>query len=205
MKILVFANDTAWNELTDGITGIEWIRAENIDSFIKRDDLSAYFNLSENAILTGYASFTKPVFINSVVATLQKNAAAENVIRINGWNSFLKRNSWEVAGKINDEAAFIIKAMKKNIVPVPDEPGFIAARIIAMIINEAYFAKEENVSTEKEIDIAMKLGTNYPYGPFEWAKIIGIKNIYALLKALNETDSRYKPSILLEQESIKKP
>ena len=72
-----------------------------------------------------------------------------------------------------------------------------------MIINEAYFAKDENVSTEKEIDTAMKLGTNYPFGPFEWAQIIGIRNIYALLKTLNETDPRYKPSTLLEKEAMK--
>ena len=72
-----------------------------------------------------------------------------------------------------------------------------------MIINEAYFAKGEYVSTEKEIDIAMKLGTNYPHGPFEWATIIGIKNIYELLKTLSEPDTRYKPSPLLEQEAMK--
>ena len=94
----------------------------------------------------------------------------------------------------------ILKALNKNVIPVPDQPGFISARIIAMIINEAYFAKSENVSTEKEIDVAMKLGTNYPYGPFEWASIIGIKNIYALLKILSETDSRYQPSHLIEEE-----
>ena len=35
----------------------------------------------------------------------------------------------------------------------------------------------ENVSTRDEIDTAMKLGTNYPFGPFEWAEKIGLKNI----------------------------
>jgi 3-hydroxyacyl-CoA dehydrogenase len=44
-----------------------------------------------------------------------------------------------------------------------------------MIINEAYFALEDNVSTKAETDIAMKLGTNYPYGPFEWGQLIGLK------------------------------
>jgi len=80
---------------------------------------------------------------------------------------------------------------------VEDEPGLISARIIAMIINEAYFANAENVSTEKEIDTAMKLGTNYPYGPFEWADKIGVKNIYVLLEKLSINDPRYHPSALL--------
>ncbi len=203
MKILVFANDMSWNELIAGSSGIEWIRAENIDSFASREGTDAYFNLSENITETDYSFLKKPVFINSVPVTLQKITTAENVIRINGWNGFLKRNSWEVAGKLTSEGMAVLKAMNKNVIIVPDEPGFIAARIISMIINEAYFAKSENVSTEKEIDIAMKLGTNYPYGPFEWAKMIGIKNIYVLLKTLSETDTRYKPSLLLEQEAMK--
>jgi len=81
-----------------------------------------------------------------------------------------------------------------------DEPGFIAARIIAMIINEAYFALADKVSTKEEIDVAMKLGTNYPFGPFEWCNKIGLPEVYLLLKTLSLTDSRYMPSEKLTEE-----
>ena len=50
--------------------------------------------------------------------------------------------------------------------------------------------------------LIMKLGTSYPYGPFEWCNRIGIKNIFRLLKELEKTNSRYKPADLLEQEAI---
>ena len=70
-----------------------------------------------------------------------------------------------------------------------------------MIVNEAYFALEQQVSSKEEIDIAMKTGTNYPYGPFEWGKLIGIKNIYALLMELSRLDKRYQPSDPLKQET----
>jgi 3-hydroxybutyryl-CoA dehydrogenase len=76
-------------------------------------------------------------------------------------------------------------------------PGFITARVIAMIINEAWFALEEGVSTKEEIDTAMKLGTNYPYGPFEWGKEIGLKNIHALLDKLSKLNPRYSPAELM--------
>jgi 3-hydroxybutyryl-CoA dehydrogenase len=46
----------------------------------------------------------------------------------------------------------------------------------------------------------MKLGTNYPHGPFEWAEMIGTENILALLQKLNVTDSRYRPCELLVKE-----
>jgi 3-hydroxybutyryl-CoA dehydrogenase len=84
---------------------------------------------------------------------------------------------------------------------VPDVKGFISARVVSMIINEAYFALEEKVSTKREIDTAMKLGTNYPYGPFEWGDLIGVKNIYELLNELSKTDSRYTPAALLKKET----
>jgi 3-hydroxybutyryl-CoA dehydrogenase len=89
----------------------------------------------------------------------------------------------------------------KKIEWVPDIPGFVTARVISMIINEAYFALDENVSSKEEIDTAMKLGTNYPYGPFEWAKAIGLKNVYDLLKHLAELNNRYTPSALLQKEA----
>ena len=205
MKILVLATDDALNEFVLNNPVTEIIRAENMDAFLNNKDADAYFNLMGNAAENDYSFTKKSVFINSVSTTLKKMNAAENIYRINGWNSFIKRNSWEVAGNMNEEGLAVLNSINKQAVVVPDEPGFIAARIISMIINEAYFAKAENVSTEKEIDIAMKLGTNYPFGPFEWSRLIGLKNIYTLLKILSKNDDRYKPSSLLEQEAGEQP
>ena len=71
---------------------------------------------------------------------------------------------------------------------VKDLPGFVSARIVAMIINEAWFTREAGTASEKDIDLAMKLGTGYPYGPFEWTALIGGggKRIAALLERLQE-------------------
>ena len=74
--------------------------------------------------------------------------------------------------------------------------------MVATVINEAYFTLEEKVSSKEEIDIAMKLGTNYPYGPFEWSKKIGLKKIFDLLTLLAKTNARYEPSPLLKKEAL---
>ena len=95
---------------------------------------------------------------------------------------------------LKEKTERIFDRLNKKTEWVPDEPGFITARVISMIINEAWFALEEGVSTIEEIDTAMKLGTNYPYGPFEWANQIGLKNVYALLHKLNKNHSRYCPA-----------
>lgn len=212
MKIVVAAPDEQWNELTGLRTHIEWQRVDAPSAFNEYKNADAFFSLHNHDILAEFESLKKPILINSVVQTLADLVAPVNVYRINGWRTFLKRSVWEIAGTVapqdsahralraNDNVESVFKSLNIKINTVKDEPGFISARIIAMIINEGYFAVEDNVSSKTEIDTAMKLGTNYPYGPFEWAGLIGLNNILALLQKLNLTDTRYLPSQLLVKE-----
>lgn len=147
----------------------------------------------------------KPVIIHAVTTTLAE--LDRPFLRINAWPGFLNRPIIEaaVANQIQTgKASSVFDSLNWPFRIVPDQPGLIAARIISMIINEAYFAIDEGVSTKSDIDIAMKLGTNYPFGPFEWSEIIGLKNIYALLSVLSKTDKRYLPAEGLINE-IHKP
>lgn len=141
----------------------------------------------------------KPVFINDVLHTLRQNKLPSNFHRINGWNGFLQRELWEIASNYERPATTVFEALGWKYSFVKDEPGLVAAKVISMIVNEAFYALGENVSSEEEIDMAMKLGTNYPYGPFEWAEKIGIRNIYNLLHELALSDRRYAVSPLLQK------
>jgi 3-hydroxybutyryl-CoA dehydrogenase len=94
----------------------------------------------------------------------------------------------------------ILDTMGWNYTATADIEGFITPRIIAMIINEAYFAIGEDVSTKAQIDVAMKAGTNYPYGPFAWAEKIGKKRISDLLLSMYKTNARYQPAPALSAE-----
>ena len=142
--------------------------------------------------------------VNSVNKTC--NDLPEDLIRINGWPTFLSRSLIEAAcsnEKLKAEADTIFSFFNKSLEWVPDIIGFISPRVISMIINEAYFTLQDKVTGKDEIDIAMKLGTRYPFGPFEWTQKIGIKNIYSLLSNLSATHKRYEPSELLKQEAEK--
>jgi 3-hydroxybutyryl-CoA dehydrogenase len=126
-------------------------------------------------------------------------------IRFNSWPGFLKGELVEIATIHPDEikkSELIFSCFNKKVEAVADMNGFIGTRIICMIINEAFFALEENISTKEEIDTAMKLGTNYPFGPFEWAEKIGLPKIYQLLTHLAKTDPRYQPAALLEKQAL---
>jgi 3-hydroxybutyryl-CoA dehydrogenase len=60
----------------------------------------------------------------------------------------------------------------------------VSLRVISCIVNEAFLALSEGVATAEDIDRAMKLGANYPKGPFEWVEEIGARSIVETLDSL---------------------
>ncbi|GEP95315.1 3-hydroxyacyl-CoA dehydrogenase family protein [Chitinophaga cymbidii] len=81
-------------------------------------------------------------------------------------------------------------------------PGLVTPRVVCMIINEAYFTAAEGTATRDDIDISMKLGTNYPAGPFEWSRKIGIRHVYEVLQAVHACtgNERYRACSMLQEE-----
>lgn len=201
MQVRVLTSDQQWNELTGSGAAISWSRATDFSELLQDHDSDAFFNLADDAADADYGSTSKPVFIHSVVKTIRQSALSENVVRLNAWPGFLQRNVWEIAGALSETHGEVMKQMNKKAAVVADEPGLVAAPVIAMIVNEAYFALQDGISTKAEIDTAMKLGTNYPYGPFEWSAMIGLPRLLELLDAFSDNDLRYQPAALLRTEA----
>ncbi len=204
MRIAILATDEQKQEIMTGKnagSNKELIFLKNISDVKSDTEFDAFFLLTDDfpGMTFEYLS-GKPVIINSVINTLQSAKLPANFSRINGWPGFLERPLWEIASHNKTITEPVFKSAGWDILFVKDEPGFIAARVLSMIINEAYFALGEKLSTRNEIDLAMRSGTNYPFGPFEWQEKIGIQNIYMLLKKLSETDKRYLIAPLLEEE-----
>lgn len=199
MIAVVLCSASQQNEILKKQTaeGVKWVFVASAQEF-ENTNGNVFFDLLFDENHPSFYTINQPVFVNAVVTTCKQ--LPENCIRINGWNGFLERTTIEIA--TNQHQQYVeatMKALGWNYQLVPDEPGMIAPRIIAMIANEAYFGLEDGISTKKEIDIAMKLGTNYPYGPFEWSEKIGLAKIHYLLNVLSKQDSRYTPSSFLQQ------
>jgi 3-hydroxybutyryl-CoA dehydrogenase len=78
------------------------------------------------------------------------------------------------------------------------DPGTIAERVVLAIVNEAYRALGDGVAIEDDIDQAMRLGANHPFGPFEWARRTGIHEVTAMLDALSDEDAdTFRPTLAL--------
>ena len=82
---------------------------------------------------------------------------------------------------------------------LPDWPGLVLARTVAMLANEGFEAALQGVADEEGIDQAMLFGVNYPRGPIRWARDIGLSRVLSLLDALlaDTGDPRYRASLRL--------
>ena len=88
---------------------------------------------------------------------------------------------------------------------VADRVGLVTPRVICQIINEACFTVQEGTATMQDVDLGMKLGTNYPHGPFAWANAIGVARVHAVLEAMwdDTHDERYKVCSLLKRQALR--
>ncbi|MEU3951453.1 3-hydroxyacyl-CoA dehydrogenase [Streptomyces achromogenes] len=97
------------------------------------------------------------------------------------------------------EATGLFQALGKDVSVIGDVPGMIVARTVARIIDLAHDAVAKGVATEEDIDTAMRLGVNYPLGPFEWGRRLGRDFAFDILDEMHERDpsGRYAPSLAL--------
>jgi 3-hydroxybutyryl-CoA dehydrogenase len=99
-----------------------------------------------------------------------------------------------------EKVKLVAGKMGKETVTINEFPGFVTSRISALVGNEAFYMLQEGVGTPEEIDKAIKLGLNYPMGPFELGDLVGLDTRLNNLKYLHEKlGEKYRPAPLLEQ------
>ncbi|OCA91518.1 3-hydroxybutyryl-CoA dehydrogenase [Bacillus sp. FJAT-27225] len=130
----------------------------------------------------------------------------DKVIAMHFFNPVHKMKLVEIVRGLetSDETAETIRAaaerMGKETVVVNEFPGFVTSRISALVGNEAFYMLQEGVGTPEEIDKAIRLGLNYPMGPFELGDLVGLDTRLNNLKYLHEKlGDKYRPAPLLEQ------
>ncbi len=209
MVVAVLASEAQQAELQQraATPGVEWLWCGSVKTLVATvADL--YIDLLYTPDPERNAAFAmragQLVLINSVLHTSAETG--KQFVRINGWPGMLARPIQELALADAAQAAAVAAAMESlqwEYRLVPDIAGMVTPRVLAMIINEAFFTWSAGVSSKAEIDTAMKLGTGYPYGPFEWADQIGLESIARLLVVLSKREQRYTPApALLEAAGI---
>lgn len=152
-----------------------------------------------------------PVFTSSLCHSVSEQSKFSKyptrLIGIGLYSTFSKAKLIEIApSKITDtgiveKAENFLAETGFSTAKVPDRVGLVFPRILSMIINEAAQVYSEQIASAKDIDTAMRLGTNYPMGPLEWADKIGIDTVYNILSALQRDfgEDRYRPHPSLKE------
>jgi 3-hydroxybutyryl-CoA dehydrogenase len=184
---------------------------ESADIIINTTNYPEYEKSEELQYIESQSSKSIPIFTSSLCVSvsdqcrLQENP--ERLIGIGLYDTFSNAKRIEIApSKITDTA--ILKNAENFLTEagisysiVPDRVGMIYPRIVSMIINEAAQVYSEQVASKEDIDTAMKLGTNYPFGPLEWADRLGIGLVYNILLGLQRDfgEDRYRPHPILKE------
>jgi 3-hydroxybutyryl-CoA dehydrogenase len=208
MNLVVVGNDAALAECkarfgevhlyTHVLTSVS-----DIEQLQKADVVFDFFESGNAKDLQVYSGLTDtPLFINTVFTTrsnvLSEAKLSNSVFGFCGLPGFFNRDIMEVTCDDKQSGTLSAIAEKLNIkyIRVKDQVGMVTPRVVAMIINEAFETLQNDVASKADIDLSMKLGTNYPFGPFEWAERIGVDKLQKLLLAIQQEtgDSRYAPT-----------
>lgn len=100
-------------------------------------------------------------------------------------------------------AAFL-RATGLAVAVIRDSPGFVAPRILAMIVNLGCEIAQTGIGTPEDIDTAMRLAQNYPRGPLEWGELLGVQRVHDMLRRMQEItgSDRYRPSLWLRRRAL---
>jgi 3-hydroxybutyryl-CoA dehydrogenase len=218
MKILIIGEQANFEECREklGADHQYSLVAEHreAEKFLDTNDLTFDFIIDEDPhAFDIYTDKSITVFLNTAKISLGELAHSVNhdmactVFGFNGLPTLFNRPVLELAVWQEKDLTLlknICGNLSSEFMVVDDRVGLATPRVICMIINEAYYTVQEGTASRDDIDMAMKSGTNYPFGPFEWSRRIGIKHVYEVLEAVYDDtkDERYKICPLLKKEYL---
>lgn len=108
-------------------------------------------------------------------------------------------SSGRLAPEIRTKAEGIAHHLSKADIWIKESPAIVLPRIVCQLVNEAAFAELEDVADGATIDLAMRLGVNYPKGPLEWGRSLGFDKVLAVLDHLYDEyhEERYRACVNL--------
>ena len=141
-----------------------------------------------------------PVAEDATTAALNAHFDPERVIAVDTLMGFDKQRTLMstpvTLRSIKDSAEMIFGRDGIPVDTIEDSPGFIVGRVLAMIVNTGCNAAEKRIAAPGDIDLAIKAGLGYPFGPLEWGDRIGPMKVFEILNFLFHFygDPRYRPA-----------
>ena len=76
-----------------------------------------------------------------------------------------------------------------------DSPGFVAQRVLAMIVSIGTEIAQQRIASPADIDAAVRIGLGYPLGPLAMGDALGASTVLEILENMHRLtgDPRYRP------------
>jgi 3-hydroxybutyryl-CoA dehydrogenase len=148
-----------------------------------------------DALLGPETVFLVDAYATDLAACTKRLKHPERVVGFGVLGSFESQRAVEIVDSedVSDDALALaqefFEALGKGAVLVEDVPGLFLGRVVGSIVNEAVIAVHEDVALADDIDVAMRLGTNYPIGPIAWGREIGGARVTRILQRLADGEN----------------
>lgn len=190
--------NTVWiaaDDQTDALKLQEYLNAQHIQL-----DTAEVPELDSLILLATYGEDT-------TTAAQRFNVDASRAVSIDMITDFAKRRtlmpSIATQKKYIQQAHALFARNQHPVTVIEESIGFVAQRVIAMIINLACDLAQQRIATASDIDKAVRLGLGYPHGPISWGDIIGSDKVLLVLDRIYAItgDQRYRPSPWLQRRA----
>lgn len=103
-----------------------------------------------------------------------------------------------------DELAAVLAGAHVAVTPLPDVPGLLLARTVALLVDEAVDLASRQRMAPADLDAAVRDGLNYPLGPLAWGDRVGAAWVVRLLDQLErlQPGGRFRVSTPLRLAAV---
>ncbi len=164
-------------------------------------------HLTESDYIGKYKVWLIEVIDQSVTRAAGRMGCSERIVGFSISKSFQERRFIEVIGgeRTGSDAVTtarnLFERLQFTVVISKDHPGYILNRVVASMINEAIYVSMYGLAQMEDIDQMMRLGANFPMGPFEYADYLGLDRVLKTLEWLaEELGPQYRPCPLLRRK-----
>ena len=148
-----------------------------------------------------------PLGVDATTASIEEQVDAERVVAVDTVLNWHRRPTLmptpATRPAIRNAAHGLFAAGGAPVTVIRDSPGFIAQRILAMVVNVGCEIAQQRIASPGDIDDGARIALGYPAGPLELGDQLGPRTIVGILEGLHRLtgDMRYRPSLWLRRRA----